>query len=79
VITHIGNISVFVTDQNRAVDFYVNELGFEKRSDQAMGPDAPRWIEVAPAGAQTSLVMVVGQFEGGRIARKPFEQSGRHA
>jgi predicted enzyme related to lactoylglutathione lyase len=57
MITHIGSTSVFVTDQDRAVDFYVNKLGFEKRSDQPMGPDAPRWIEVAPPGAQTSLVI----------------------
>jgi lactoylglutathione lyase len=57
VITQIGSTSVFVSDQDRAVDFYVNKLGFEKRSDQPMGPDAPRWIEVAPPGAQTALVI----------------------
>ncbi len=57
MITHIGTTSVFVTDQDRAVDFYVHKLGFEKRRDEAMGPNAPRWIEVVPPGAQTALVL----------------------
>jgi lactoylglutathione lyase len=57
MITHITSISVFVSDQDRALDFYVNKLGFEKRMDTTMGPDAPRWIEVAPPGAKTTLVI----------------------
>jgi lactoylglutathione lyase len=58
VITHIGNVTVFVSDQDRALDFYVNKLGLEKRRDEAMGPPgAPRWVEVAPAGAKTVLVL----------------------
>src|SRR5438132_1102844 len=57
MITHVKSTTVFVSDQDRALDFYVNKLGFEKRADQPMGPDAPRWIEVAPKGAQTSLVL----------------------
>ena len=57
MITHVNSITVFVTDQDRALDFYVNKLGFKKRRDEAMGPGAPRWIEVAPGNAQTSLVL----------------------
>jgi len=57
MITHIGSTTVFVSDQDRAVEFYVDKLGFEKRSDQHMGPDQPRWIEVAPPGSQTALVL----------------------
>ncbi len=57
MITHIGTTSIYVRDQDRAVDFYVGKLGFEKRLDQPMGPDAPRWIEVAPPGSQTRLVL----------------------
>jgi len=57
VITHIASTSVYVSDQDRALDFYTKQLGFETRSDQAMGPNAPRWIEVAPPGAQTRLVL----------------------
>jgi len=57
VITHVTTISIFVTDQDRALDFYVNKLGFEQRRDDPMGQSAPRWIEVAPPGAQTALVL----------------------
>jgi lactoylglutathione lyase len=57
MITHASTVSVFVTDQDRALDFYVDKLGFEKRRDQGMGPNAPRWLEVAPPGAQTALLL----------------------
>ncbi len=56
MITHIRTTGVYVSDQDRAVDFYVNKLGFEKRRDDPMGPES-RWIEVAPRGAQTALVV----------------------
>ncbi len=58
MITNILSTTVFVNDQDRALDFYVGKLGFEKQTDQPMGgPGAPRWIAVAPKGAQTALVL----------------------
>jgi lactoylglutathione lyase len=57
MITHAGSVTIFVTDQDRALEFYVGKLGFEKRTDNPMGPGAPRWIEVAPKGAQTAFVL----------------------
>jgi predicted enzyme related to lactoylglutathione lyase len=59
LITHIETVAVYVSDQERALRFYVDQLGFELRKDTTMGPaaDAPRWIEVAPRGAQTVLVL----------------------
>ena len=56
MLQNVRTITVRVSDQDRAVDFYVDMLGFEKIRDIPMGPDA-RWIEVKPAGAQTSLVL----------------------
>jgi catechol 2,3-dioxygenase-like lactoylglutathione lyase family enzyme len=56
-ITQVGTVIVPVTDQDRAVDFYVEKLGFEKRSDTPFGR-GDRWIEVAPAGATTTLALV---------------------
>lgn len=55
MITHAATIGVYVSDQQRALDFYVGKLGFEVRRDEPMSPEA-RWIEVAPPGAQTALV-----------------------
>ena len=45
-ITGVGSVGVPVTDQDRAVEFYVGRLGFEKRRDVPFGDG--RWIEVAP-------------------------------
>jgi catechol 2,3-dioxygenase-like lactoylglutathione lyase family enzyme len=56
-IRKIGTVVVPISDQERAIDFYVNTLGFEKRADVAMG-DAYRWVEVAPAGADTTIAIV---------------------
>ncbi len=56
-ITQVGMVGVPVTDQDRALEFYVGKLGFEKRVDVAYGDDA-RWVEVAPAGAATTIALV---------------------
>jgi lactoylglutathione lyase len=55
MITKAGTVGIYVSDQDRALDFYVNVLGFEKRIDEPMSAEAP-WIEVAPADADTRLV-----------------------
>jgi catechol 2,3-dioxygenase-like lactoylglutathione lyase family enzyme len=56
VITGVNTISLYVSDQQQARDFYVDKLGFEVRTDASMGP-AGRWLEVAPKGARTGLVL----------------------
>jgi catechol 2,3-dioxygenase-like lactoylglutathione lyase family enzyme len=55
-ITRIGTVIVPVTDQDRALEFYVGTLGFEKRLDGPFGDG--RWIEVAPPGAVTTIALV---------------------
>lgn len=62
VIRHIQTVGVYVRDQDAAVDFYTNKLGFEVREDIPAGEGA-RWIEVAPPGAQTTLCLTPLQFE----------------
>jgi lactoylglutathione lyase len=57
-ITDLRTVGVPVTDQDRAVAFYVDVLGLEKRLDVPMG-GGRRWIEVAPSGASTSIALVV--------------------
>src|SRR5579859_6753690 len=56
MLTRIGTITVQVTDQDAALAYYTEKLGFEKRADIPMGPDQ-RWIEVAPAGAETRVLL----------------------
>jgi lactoylglutathione lyase len=56
-ITGVRTVGVPVTDQDQALDFYVGTLGLEKRLDADMG-GGRRWIEVAPAGAATSIALI---------------------
>lgn len=57
-ITRASTVGIYVSDQDRALDFYTNALGFEKLIDEPMGTEtASRWIEVAPAGAETHFVL----------------------
>ncbi len=56
-ITKIQLFSLPVTNQDRAIDFYVYQLGFELVSDIEMGP-GQRWVQVKPPGAATSITLV---------------------
>jgi catechol 2,3-dioxygenase-like lactoylglutathione lyase family enzyme len=51
---HIYASTVYVSDQDRALDFYVNRLGWEKRDDSNYG-DGGRWVVVAPPGEKGGL------------------------
>jgi predicted enzyme related to lactoylglutathione lyase len=55
-ISEIATVGVPVTDQDRALGFYVGALGFEKRLDAPFG-SGRRWIEVAPTGAGTTVAL----------------------
>jgi predicted enzyme related to lactoylglutathione lyase len=48
----IAVTSVFVEDQGKALEFYTNVLGFEKKTDIPLGGE-DRWLTVAsPAGPE---------------------------
>ena len=55
-ITDVRTVSVAVGDQDAAIRFYVDSLGFEKRLDARISPEM-RWVEVAPRGASTSIAL----------------------
>jgi catechol 2,3-dioxygenase-like lactoylglutathione lyase family enzyme len=55
-ISKIGRVIVIVADTDRALDFYVGTLGFEKVVDVPMGRDL-RWVEVALPGAETTIAL----------------------
>jgi catechol 2,3-dioxygenase-like lactoylglutathione lyase family enzyme len=56
-ITQVGTVIIPVSDQEKAIAFYTEKLGFEKRTDIPMG-EAMRWVEVAPPGASTTVAIV---------------------
>jgi catechol 2,3-dioxygenase-like lactoylglutathione lyase family enzyme len=59
-IAKIGVVIVPVSDQDRAIEFYTEKLGFELRADAPYG-DGERWVEVAPPGAATRIALVPPQ------------------
>ncbi len=66
-LTQVGRVCVTVADTDRAIDFYVGKLGFEKVVDVPMG-EAMRWVEVALPGAPTTIALAPppeGQQAGG--------------
>ena len=56
-ISGVLTVGVPVVDQDRALAFYVDTLGFEKRLDVALGTGM-RWIEVAPPEAAITIALV---------------------
>ncbi|MEA2526142.1 MAG: hypothetical protein QOF73_3369 [Thermomicrobiales bacterium] len=56
MISHIHSATIAVADQDAALDFYVNTLGWEKALDNPMGPEM-RLLSVVPPGATTQLVL----------------------
>jgi catechol 2,3-dioxygenase-like lactoylglutathione lyase family enzyme len=52
----VGRVCVTVADTDRAIDFYVDTLGFDKVVDVPMAPDM-RWVEVALPGTKTTVAL----------------------
>ena len=57
MIKAVKFVSVYVSDQDAALAFYTEKLGFAIVTDQPMGPDS-RWIELRIPGAETGVVIV---------------------
>lgn len=63
MISHMHSASIAVADQDAALDFYTNALGWEKRDDGEFG-EGMRWLTVAPPGAATQLVLAHASWGG---------------
>jgi catechol 2,3-dioxygenase-like lactoylglutathione lyase family enzyme len=57
-----------VNDQDAAIAFYTNTLGFSLAADVPFG-EGDRWVEVAPGGGGTAVALVPprGEFQPGRM------------
>jgi catechol 2,3-dioxygenase-like lactoylglutathione lyase family enzyme len=64
-ITGVSRVMVPVSDQDRAIEFYCEKLGFEKIADVPFGA-GERWVEVATPGAAVPLALVTPR-EGGDV------------
>jgi catechol 2,3-dioxygenase-like lactoylglutathione lyase family enzyme len=81
VSMHLEHTAVVVDDYDRAIDFFVNALGFELVEDSpdltTVEQKPKRWVVVRPPGAETGLLLaqadgpgqqaVVGHQHAGRV------------
>jgi uncharacterized glyoxalase superfamily protein PhnB len=62
MIDSIGGMVVIVSDQQKAIEFYTQKLGFELKSDSPFGNSSAeglRWVEVAPKKSQSTISLMV--------------------
>ncbi len=55
-VNKLNTVVIPVADQERALEFYTQKLGFEKRTDLPFG-SGYRWVEVAPGEAETTIAL----------------------
>jgi lactoylglutathione lyase len=82
-MSNIGVAMFTVADQDAAIAFYTEKLGFELRSDTAFGENGEnRWVEVAPPGSTARLALnppMGGQPGGGGIGVETPDVHAEHA
>ena len=82
-VTNIGVVMFTVADEDAAIAFYTQKLGFEVRADVRFGEnDAMRWVEVAPPGSDARLALnppMGGEPGGSSIGVETTDVLGEHA
>ena len=81
-LSNIGVVMFAVADQDAALAFYTEKLGFEVRGDTRFGEnDEMRWLEVAPPGSRARLALnppMGGAPGGGSIGVETADVLGEH-
>lgn len=82
-ISQLGRVIVPVSDQDKAIAFYTDKLGFSLTADVPYG-EGDRWVEVTPpkGGAAIALTRGMGEFQTGRetgIALTTSDANAAHA
>ena len=82
-VNNIGIVMFTVSDQDTALAFYRDTLGFEVRGDSRFGEnDEFRWVEVAPPGSTARLALNPPMFDqpgGGSIGVETPDLLAEHA
>jgi lactoylglutathione lyase len=82
-VSNIGVVMFTVADQDAALAFYTEKLGFEVRGDSRFGEHGEmRWLEVAPPGSRTRLALNPPMFDepgGSSIGVETADVLGEHA
>ena len=81
-LSDIGVTMFTVADQDAALAFYTEKLGFEVRSDTRFGEKGEmRWLEVAPPGSHARLALnppMAGPPGGSAIGVETADVLGEH-
>jgi predicted enzyme related to lactoylglutathione lyase len=83
MIRSLKFVSIPVKDQDKALAFYTDKLGFAIATDQPMGPGSQRWIELRIPGAETRVALFtsdghqdrIGTFQGLSFATDDVEKT----
>jgi predicted enzyme related to lactoylglutathione lyase len=83
MITHLKFVGIPVRDQDRAVKFWTEKMGFKVTTDQPMGDQ--RWIELSIKNSETGIVLFtptgqedrIGKFFNGSFACDDVEATHR--
>ena len=66
MISKVKFVGIPVKDQERALAFYRDKLGFKVATDQPMG-EGRRWIELRIGGAETRVVLFTPEGQENRV------------
>ena len=82
-ISQLGRVIVPVSDQDKAIAFYTDKLGFSLTADVPYG-EGDRWVEVTPPGGGAAIALSpgMGEFQAGRetgIALTAADAKAAHA
>jgi lactoylglutathione lyase len=82
-IDHLGRVMVPVSDQDAAIAFYTQTLGWELRADVPFGDEGGnRWVEVAPPGSTARLALnppMGGEPGGGGVGVESSDVEAEYA
>jgi lactoylglutathione lyase len=71
MIDKVATVALYVLDQAAAVDFWTRQMGFEVRNSHYLGDNLGSWIEIAPPGAESCLVLYPRVLSPDWAERKP--------
>lgn len=66
MIKSLKFVTIPTSDQDRALTFWTDKMGFRIVTDQPMGPDQ-RWIELGIPGAETGVVLFTPEGQEDRV------------
>jgi len=77
VIEKVTHVPIVVSDQEKALRFYTDVLGLEKRADYQL-PGNPRWVTVGVKGQDLEFILFQGTYKVDPRAPPEAGSGGNH-